>query len=253
MATYSTAEAAAWIRSQSDTWTEAQIVSLMDVYGVFSGPTYDNRGFILYRITGGINSYGVSLGWKEDATLRFTQTFCEMVLADARKILTGTSVRKNNEILESYLRMKKPGKETDMDFGKELESMLSKAKEFDAMTEKLKATEAALEKEIQDREELELTISDLKKQVGQLMDEKKQINALQKDMAGADYQQIMSGLGKYKNDLNALYTDFYEIQKQVKTLQTKINALDDRRGNLAAGLAGIYKEAKKLNLNSFEK
>ena len=85
------------------------------------------------------------------------------------------------------------------------------------------------------------------------MDEKKQLNSLQKDMAGTEYQQIMSDLGKYKNELNQMSSENFEIQKKMKSLQTQINALDNRRSNIASGLTAIYKEAKKLNLSSFDK
>ena len=150
---------------------------------------------------------------------------------------------KNNESIKGYV----------MGFEKELEMMIAKAKDYDAMAEQVKKTEAELEKMIQNKDELELTIRDLKSQVGQLMDEKKQLTSMQKDMSGTEYQQIMASLGKFKNDLNQLCSDNFEIQKQAKALQTRINALDDRRSNLSAGLAAIYKEAKKLNLGGFDK
>ena len=256
MNVYSTREIAIKIAKQSESWTEAQVNTLMDQYRVFNEPKYDNRGFVKASTTGGINTFGVDQGWKDKATCRFTEKFYTMVLNDCRTILTGTSIEDNNQRLQSYLETKKnePVKETTvMDFGKELELMLAKAKDYDAMTEQVKKTEAELEKEIQNREELELTIRDLKKQVGELMDEKKQLTSLQKDMSGTEYQQIMTSLGKFKNDLNQLCSDNFEIQKQAKALQARINALDDRRSNLSAGLSAIYKEAKKLNLGGFDK
>ena len=177
---------------------------------------------------------------------------------NAIEAMLRTNLEKHNniqgEIVQlSYLKNKKnePVKESEMGFEKELEIMIAKAKDYDAMAEQLKKTEAELEKEIQNREELELTIRDLKSQVGQLMDEKKQLTSLQKDMSGTEYQQIMASLGKFKNDLNLLCSDNFEIQKQAKVLQTQINALESRRNSLATGLGAIYKEAKKLNLNSF--
>lgn len=257
MNTYSTQELSKKIRHESGSWSEAHVVTLMDKYRVFNGPTYDKRGFIQARRTGGISTFGVDLGWKDKATCRFTEMFYRMILNDCKTILTGNDIEENNDLLLSYLKNKNKNNESKkvdvMDFGKELEIMLAKAKDYDVLVEKLKITETELEKEIQNREELELTIRDLKQQVGELMDEKKQLNSLQKDMAGTEYQQIMASLGKFKNDLNQLFSDNFEIQKQAKALQTQINALDNRRNNLAAGLSSIYKESKKLNLNSFDK
>ena len=255
MNTYSTKELATKIRQESKFWTEAQVTTLMDQYQVFNNPTYDKRGFIQYQMTGGVSTFGVDQGWKDRVTCRFTEKFYTMILDDCRRILTGTDVKENNDRLLSFLKNKKneQEKESVMDFGKELEIMLAKAKDYDALVEKLKATETELEKEIQNREELELNIQDLQKQVGQLMDEKKQLNSLQKDMAGTEYQQIMSDLGKYKNELYQMSSENFEIQKKMKSLQTQINALDNRRSNIASGLAAIYKEAKKLNLSSFDK
>ena len=254
MHTYSTRELSTRIAKQSEYWTEAQVNTLMNQYQVFNEPKYDNRGFVKASTTGGVNAFGVDQGWKDKATCRFTEKFHDLILRDCREILTGTSIEDNNQRLQSYLETKKKGPVKGaavMDFGKELELMLAKAKDYEVMAEQLKKTEAELEKEIQNREELELTIRDLKSQVGQLMDEKKQLTSLQKDMSGTEYQQIMASLGKFKNDLNLLCSDNFEIQKQAKALQTQINALENRRNSLAAGLGAIYKEAKKLNLNSF--
>lgn len=253
---YSTREIAVKIARQSEYWTEAHVNTLMDQYRVFNEPKYDNRGFVKASTTGGVNTFGVDQGWKDKATCRFTEKFFAMVLNDCRTILTGNTIEDNNQRLLAYLKNKKnePVKEAAvMDFGKELELMLAKAKDYDAMAEQVKKTEAELEKEIQNREELELTIRDLKNQVVQLMDEKKQLTCMQKNMSGTEYQQIMTSLGKFKTELDHLFTDNFEIQKQAKTLQTQINALDNRRNNLAAGLGAIYKEAKKLNLGGFEK
>lgn len=171
--------------------------------------------------------------------------------------LTDDAVKEIEKIIVS----KREGKEWftqeekrgGMDFLEEVQRLYEYKNKYESLLSENDKLTKELEAMVEKQDEYEIALKELTDTNSQLMQEKKDLGKMQEVSGSSDYQKIMENLGKYKTELNQLFSDNYEIQKQAKALQTKINALDERRNTLSAGLASIYKEAKKLNLNGFEK